>query len=307
MDFRLQHGEHEHAHGARVRLESSARMTRVLILTGSYMVLQVAAGIYTGSLALLADAGHMLTDMGSILLALLAFWFASRPSSVDKTYGYYRSEILAGLVNGIALVGVSLLILYEAWQRLSDPPRVMSGPVLVVALAGLAVNLASARILHGTAQQSLNVKAAYLEVLSDLLATLGVIAAALIMMATGWYLADPIISGLIGLMILPRTWGLLSECTNILMEGAPGHIDLMGLRAAMLKVPGVVDVHDIHVWTITSGRDAMSAHVTIDSDSSPEAVLTRITEIAQHDFGIHHTTTQVEQVQCKGQATPGCN
>jgi cobalt-zinc-cadmium efflux system protein len=282
-------------------------MKMVLALTGAYMVVQVVAGLYTGSLALLADAGHLLTDIGSLILALLAFWFSARPSTPGKTYGYYRSEILAGLVNGVLLVGISIFILYESWHRLANPPAVVGGPMLAVALLGLVVNLICARMLHEGAGHSLNVKAAYLEVMSDLLATLGVIAAAAIMLVTKWYLADPIISGLIGLMILPRTWGLLSECTNILMEGAPGHIDIEKLREEMLAVPGVVDVHDIHVWTITSGLDAMSGHVTIDLESVPDVVLSKITEIAQDDFGIHHTTIQVEQVECKGQSNGTCS
>lgn len=282
-------------------------MRLVLALTGCYMIVQVVAGLYTGSLALLADAGHLLTDIGSIMLALLAFWFSSRPSTAGKTYGYYRSEILAGLINGVLLVGISLFILYEAWKRLNNPPEVMSGPMLAVAIVGLVVNFFSAKLLHQDAGHSLNVKAAYLEVMSDLLATIGVILAAVIMLVTKWYMADPLISGLIGLMILPRTWGLLSECTNILMEGAPGHVDLEALRSAMLKVPGVVDVHDIHVWTITSGLDAMSGHVTIDKDSPPDAVLSHITDIAQDEFGLHHTTIQVEQIECKGQSNGACS
>ncbi len=300
------HDHEGHSHGQKFRQESSSRMRVVLAFTGAYMLIQVVAGLYTGSLALLADAGHLLTDIGSLILALVAFWFSGRPSTPGKTYGYYRSEILAGLLNGVLLIGISIFILYEAWRRFSNPPEVMSGPMLAVAVVGLVVNLISVKLLHQDADHSINVKAAYLEVVSDLLATVGVIIAALIMLFTKWYLADAIVSAAIGLMILPRTWGLLSECTHILMEGAPGHIDLEKLRFAMLTVPGVVDVHDIHVWSITSGLDAMSGHVAIAQDSEPDEVLSRLTELAQGEFGIHHTTIQVEQIECKGQTNGSC-
>lgn len=291
---------HEHAHRTTgLRAQNTSAMLTVLGLTGGYMIVEVAAALYTGSLALLADAGHMLGDVAALVLALLAFWFASQPPNLIKTYGYYRTEIFAGLINGVVLVGISLFLLYEAYRRMSAPPEVMSGPMLAVALVGLVVNLVAVKLLNSGAEKSLNVKAAYLEVLSDLLATIGVIVASLIMLTTGWYLADPIISGAIGLMILPRTWGVLSECTNILMEGAPGHVDLGALREAMLKVKGVIEVHDIHVWTITSGLDAMSGHVTIDEESAPDMVLLEITRIAEDQFGLHHTTVQVEQAECK--------
>jgi len=289
-----------HDHSAHeLRSKSKTKLLLVLSLTGVYMIVEVVAALYTGSLALLADAGHMLSDVAALVLALLAIWFSSRPATPGKSYGYYRTEILAGLINGVLLVAVSLGILWEAYRRFADPPQVMSMPVLIVALIGLVINLVSARLLSQSASQSINVKAAYLEVLSDLLATVGVIVSAIIIMVSGWYLADPLISALIGIMILPRTWMLLTECTNILMEGTPGHINLSELRQAILKVPGVLDVHDIHVWTITSGMDAMSSHVAIDAASAADQVLAQITHIAQEDFGIHHTTTQVEQVACK--------
>lgn len=278
---------------------------QVLWLTGAYLVVEVWAGFYTKSLALIADAGHMLTDVASICLALLAFWFSSRPATQEKTYGYYRSEILAGLVNGVCLVGISIYILCEAYQRLSYPKEVLGGPMLVVALIGLVVNLVSMRLLRQGADGSLNIKAAYLEVMSDLLATSGVIVAGVVVMCTKWYAADSLISTLIGLGILPRTWSLLSECTNILMEGAPGHVDIGKLREAMLQVKGVLDVHDIHVWTITSGLDAMSGHVTINGQSPSESVLSEITRVVQDDFGLRHTTIQVE-VECQGQTDESC-
>lgn len=294
------HGQsHAHGHASGFRQESKSRLLIVLYVTAIYMVAEIIGAYYTKSLGLLADAGHMLSDVGSLILALVAIWFASRPPNALKTYGYYRSEILAGLINGALLVGLSVFIFYESYQRLSDPPEVKSVPMLIVALLGLVVNLISFKLLHGVSKDSVNMKAAYLEVMSDLLATVGVIVAALIMLTTGWYMADPIISALIGLMILPRTWNLLKECVNVLMEGTPGHIDLASLRSAMLAVPGVVEMHDLHVWTITSGRDAMSGHVTINKDVPAEGVLSEITRIAQDEFGINHTTFQVEETECK--------
>ncbi|MBX9879131.1 MAG: cation diffusion facilitator family transporter [Candidatus Obscuribacterales bacterium] len=296
------HHSHTHGHGS-FRQESKSRLLIVLYVTAAYMLAEIVGAYYTKSLGLLADAGHMLSDVGSLILALVAIWFGSRPPNPLKTYGYYRSEILAGLINGVLLVGLSVFILFESYQRLSDPPEVKSLPMLVVAVMGLLVNLVAFKLLHGVSKESVNMKAAYLEVMSDLLATVGVIVAAVIMLATGWYMADPIISGLIGLMILPRTWNLLKECTNVLMEGTPGHIDLVKLRNAMLAVPGVVEMHDIHVWTITSGRDAMSGHVTINREVPAENVLSSITRIAQDEFGINHTTFQVEETECKGTDT----
>lgn len=295
-----------HAHLSGMRNESKSKMLMVLGLTSLYMVIEVIAAYYTHSLALMADAGHMLSDVGSILLALLAFWFSARPATPGKTYGYYRSEILAGLINGVLLVGISLFILFESYHRLINPPEVMTAPMLMVALLGLVINLISVKLLGKLAEHSVNVRAAYLEVLGDLLATFAVIIASLIMMFSKWYIADALVSGAIGLLILPRTWLLLTECTNILMEGTPGHINLSDLRQSMLKVPGVVDVHDIHVWTITSGLDAMSGHVTISKEHMADQVLLEITQIAQGQFGIHHTTIQVEQIECKSQGLDSC-
>jgi cobalt-zinc-cadmium efflux system protein len=272
----------------------------VLALTGCYMLVQVLTGLFTGSLAMLADAGHMMGDIGALLLALFALWFSSKPATPDKTYGYYRTEILAGFLTALVLVGISIFILYESYQRINNPPTVMAAPVLFVACIGLIINLFSLKLLKKDAASSVNMKAAYLEVLGDSLATIGVIASSCIILATRWYLADPIVSAVIGLAILPRTWILLSECVNILMEGAPGHVDLSKLRKTMLGVPGVIDVHDIHVWTITSGLDAMSGHVTIDKNAPAETVLTEVTRIMNDDFGLHHTTVQVEQIECKG-------
>jgi cobalt-zinc-cadmium efflux system protein len=299
------HG-HAHGHRANLRADNKSKMLLVLGLTAAFMICEVITGVLTGSLALLADAGHMLGDLGALMLALVAIWFSSKPATQDKTYGYYRSEILAGFFNSLALVGVSLFIMYEAYSRLSNPPQVVGVPVLVVSLIGLVVNITSLRLLESSAKTSLNAKAAYLEVLGDCLATAGVIVSSLVIIFFKWYYADPIISALIALGILPRTWLLLKECTNILMEGTPGHIDLSALRKAIVAVEGVTDVHDIHVWTITSGIDAMSAHVAIDDRAPAEEVLSRVTTIVNDQFGVHHSTIQVEQVDCKARTNDSC-
>jgi cobalt-zinc-cadmium efflux system protein len=289
-------GDHAgHSHGP-TRSKSRSRLTAVLGLTAVLMLAELLAGIYSHSLALMADAGHLLTDVASQALALLAIWFSSKPPTPGKSYGYYRTEILASLINGVVLVGISLFILYEALHRLSSPPAVQAPLMLIVASVGLAVNLLSMRLLHSVAEHSLNVKAAYLELLGDLLASGGVVIAALVITFTHWYIADPLISVMIGVLILPRTWMLLAESTNILMEGTPSHIDVEALHGKLLGVSGVLDVHDIHVWTITSGLDAMSGHVCVARGEAPERVLSDVTRIAQHDFQIQHTTIQVEIV-----------
>ncbi|MBS1952839.1 MAG: cation transporter [Cyanobacteria bacterium SZAS-4] len=296
-----------HSHGPGVghshhdlRNESKKGMLTVLGLTGAFMVIECITGFLTGSLAMFADAGHMLSDVAALLLSLLAVWFASKPATPGKTYGYYRSEILAGFFNALALVVLSLVIVYEAYRRFSAPPEVQGMPVLIVAALGLTMQLVSLAMLKKSADASINSRAAYLEILSDSLASVGVIVSSLIIIFTKWYAADPIISGLIGLAILPRTWLLLSECINILMEGTPGRIDLSSLREAITSVPGVQGVHDVHVWTITSGLDAMSGHILIDSSAPAEEVLTSVTKILNDDFDLHHTTIQVEQLVCKG-------
>lgn len=295
--------ERKHNDFAELRKKNRSAMITVLILTFSYMAIEVVAGLFTGSLALIADAGHMLGDAGALVLALIAIWFAGKSPSEQKTYGYFRSEILAALLNGIVLVGLSLYILFEAYQRFTSPPEILSGPMLVVAFGGLIVNLIGAKLLSASSDNSLNARAAYLEVMGDLLGSIAVIAASLIIMFTGWTLVDPIVSGFIGLMILPRTWKLIKECIHILMEGTPDHINLTKLRNGLMSVKGVINIHDLHVWTITSGRDALSAHVVIDRAADPEKVLEEISTLAQKEFNLQHTTLQIEQTSCKAEGT----
>ncbi len=274
--------------------KSKKRLMFVFILTAFYMLAEAVGGVVTGSLALLADAGHMLTDAGALGLSLLAIRFAERPATAQKTYGFLRAEILAALANATALLLVTVYILFEAWRRFSNPPEVMSWPMLIVASIGLVINVVGTRMLADAAKDSLNVKGAYLEVLSDTLGSLGVIVASLIMMKTGWYLVDPIIGAAIGLFIVPRTWKLLSESVHILMEGTPYGIDLSAVEQKMNSVSGVTGVHDLHVWTITSGVDSLSAHVVVRADTQADAVLRELKRVLEDGFNIGHTTIQLE-------------
>jgi cobalt-zinc-cadmium efflux system protein len=286
-----------HAHAGYTRT-AAARHTRPLAwtlgLTAGFLLIEVAGALWTGSLALLADAGHMLTDVGGLGLALFAIWFAAKPPTPEKTYGYYRVEILAAFVNALVLFGISAFILYEAYHRFLSPPPVLGGPMLVVAVAGLAVNIIGMLLLHGASREGLNLKGAYLELLGDALGSLGVIVAALLLLTTGWHLADPIIGAGIGLFIIPRTWGLLRQAVNILLEGTPPHVDVAEVERAMAGVPGVRQVHDLHVWTLTSGKDAMSGHVLVESLGAGDRILRDLHTVLHERFGIEHTTIQLE-------------
>ena len=287
--------DHSGPHSGSAAGQSRGRLTIVLGLTTAYMVAEVIGGLLTNSLALLADAGHMLTDVLGLSMALLAIRFAQRPATPSKTYGFYRAEILAATANSIVLFGIAAYILYEAWRRFQDPPEINSLPMLAVATGGLIVNLIGVKLLHGGAGESLNVQGAFLEVISDLLGSLGVIVAGVVIYFTGWWLADPIVSVGIGLFILPRTWGLLKSALNVLLEATPSHIDLAKLEAAMCAVPGVTSVHDLHVWTITSGFIAMSGHVLADGRPSAE-VLHELLVLLRARFRIEHATLQVEAI-----------
>lgn len=269
-------------------------------LTFTYFIVEVVGGLLTNSLALLADAAHMLTDVGGLALALFATWISQHPASAAKTYGYYRVEILAALANALILFGVSFYILYEAYRRYQEPPQVNSLPMMIVAAVGLAVNLVGIYNLRRGSKESLNVQGAFLEVVSDTLGSLGVIIAGLIMFFTGWYYADPIFSVLIGLFILPRTWVLMKQAVDVLLEGTPAHIDLSAVKDTMIATPGVADVHDLHVWTITSGMEALSAHVVQAGQNSLEEhqkILELLNTKLKNDFGISHTTIQIESTE----------
>lgn len=270
------------------------RLVLVLCMTGIYLLAEVAGGLLTGSLALLADAGHMLTDIAGLALALIAIQLGERPATPERTYGYYRLEILAAVANSIILIGISLYILWEAYGRFRQPPEVSAGAMLVVAVVGLAVNVIGVLVLRSASGESLNMTGAYYEVVSDFITSVGVIVAALIMIKTGWYYADPIISAAIGLFILPRTWKLLKEGVGVLLEGTPSDVSLAAVRESLKQIPGVLDVHDLHAWSLTSGLNACSAHLVIKDHSVQSEVLTQARIILREEHKLEHSTLELE-------------
>ncbi len=287
-----------HAHSHSPASGNKKKLAFVFGLTLLYLIAEVIGGILTHSLALLADAGHMLTDVAGLGLALFAIKFAERPATPERTYGFYRVEILAAVINAVVLLGISLYVLYEAYGRFRNPPEVQSKAMLLVAAIGLAVNIAGFLILREGSQESLNMKGAYFEVLSDMLTSIGVIIAGAVMWATDWYYADPLISAGIGLFIFPRTWLLLKEAVGVLLEGVPSDVNLTALREAIGKVAGVAGVHDLHVWSLTSGVNALSVHAVLADGATHDEVLAAVRECVTHDFKIAHATVQVESKGC---------
>lgn len=275
------------------------RLALALGLTTSFMLVEVVGGLWTGSLALLADAAHMLTDAGGLALALIAINFAERPATPEKTFGYARFEVLAALTNAVVLLVVAVYILIEAYDRFTNPPEILGTPMLVVAVLGLLVNLISMRLLMAGAEESLNMRGAYLEVMGDMLGSLGVIVAAGVVMWTGWSQADAIIGAGIGLFIVPRTWILLKSAVHILMEGTPPEVDLKLLESKLLEIEGVEAAHDLHVWTITSGLDAMSGHLVITDESRFREILQAAHDLLRDSFGIQKTTIQIEHPELR--------
>jgi cobalt-zinc-cadmium efflux system protein len=281
-------------------MTNQRRLLIVLGLTLGYVVAEVVGGLLTHSLALVADAGHLLTDALGLGLALAALRFAQRPATSAKTFGFYRIEILAALANATLLFAAAAYILYAAWQRLADPPAVDAWPMLVVAVGGVGVTWMGMHLLHEPGAESLNMRGAFLELVSDLLGAVGAVVASIVILTTGWQLADTVVSVVIGVLILPRAWRLLKEVVDVLLEAVPSRISLDELQAAIERVPGVVSVHDIHVWTITSGFVAMSAHVRAAGRPSEE-VLHDILVLLREQFQIEHATLQVESDQHAGQ------
>ncbi len=283
---------HDHDHD--VRAGSGRALGLALALTAGYTVVEVVAGFLTDSLALLADAVHMLSDNVSIALALVAVRLARRPATPQRTYGFKRAEVLAALVNGLALVALAIWILYVAFRRLGDPPDVLGGWMLVVGLLGIGVNLAAGAVLFRARVGSLNVDAAFRHVLADLLGSLGVVVAALVILATGWLEADPVVSILIALLVLASSWSILRDSTSILLEAAPKGIDTSAVGERLARAPGVVEVHDLHIWTITSGFTALSAHVLVGRGEDCHGRRRELEALLRSEFGIEHTTLQVD-------------
>ncbi len=297
---------HRHAEGPGARLERDRRpLWGALAVTAAFLVVEAAGAYFTGSLALLADAGHMLSDVGALALALFAFTIAARPATPERTYGYYRVEVLAALVNAVLLVLIAGYIFWEAYRRLAEPPRVQSLPMLMVAVAGLAANSLSMLLLRHGAAENLNLRGAFLHVLGDVAGSVGAIVAGLVMLLTGWFYADPLVSLLIGALVLYSGWGLLKESVDVLLEATPPGIDLRAVERALLDVPQVVGVHDLHVWTVTSGFLAMSGHLTL-RDQHYEQALLAATDVLRERFGIAHATLQVESPTDEATIHHGC-
>ena len=297
------HSHDDHGDGHRdpshdLRGLSRRSLSFALVLIAGYMVAEIVGGLVSGSLALLADAGHMATDAAAIGLALLAMWIAERAASAERTFGFYRTEILAALLNAIALWIIVAWICFEAYHRFFlEDTHVDGWPVLFVGLGGLVVNIAAAFILHRSSEHSLNAEGAFQHVLADLLGSVGVVISSILIITLGWDLADPIMSIAIGLLILVSSWGLMTKVVHVLLEGTPENIDVYKLCSDIEDLEGVTVVHDVHAWTITSQSDAFTAHVLIDPayGGDKDALLTQMKEIAHGDFGIAHVTIQMEE------------
>ncbi len=290
--------EHEQCDSHDHERSGSTRTLRaVLALVASYMVIEAVAGWLTNSLALLADAGHMLTDAAAIALALFAAWLSRRPSSPQRTYGYHRAEILAALANAAALILIVVFIAWEAWERLESPPPVMGLPMMIVAVVGLAINVVGALILHrGHDSHSLNVQGVFWHVIGDALGSVGAVVAGLLMWWRGWYWADPVVSAAICAIILYGGVKLTIKSVNVLMEASPERLDVADIQLALEALPGVLGVHDLHVWTVTSGRESLSVHVTVEDRAASAETLRCATTILDERFGLDHTTVQIEPV-----------
>jgi cobalt-zinc-cadmium efflux system protein len=287
--------DHSHGSSARAGSRHKGRLVWVFGLVVVFMVVELVAGVLTNSLALLSDAGHMATDALGLAMALAAIVAADRAGrDGQRTFGLYRLEILAALANAVLLFGIAGYVLYEAIRRFQDPPEVLAGPMLIVAILGLAVNLVGWWLLRQGAEESLNVEGAYLEVIADLIGSLGVIAAALIIQFTGWRYADTVFGAAIGLFILPRAWRLGSRALRILVQAAPQGIDLVSLRDRLKSITGVSDVHDLHVWTLTSEMDVASVHLMTPTDADAHSIIDEATGLLRDEFGIAHATLQVE-------------
>ncbi|HEX2428633.1 MAG TPA: cation diffusion facilitator family transporter [Gaiellaceae bacterium] len=280
---------HDHA-----RLESRRALAVALALTASYTVVEVVGGLLTGSLALLADAVHMLSDNVALALALVAVWLATRPETPERTYGYKRAEVLAALANGVLLVALAIWIFVEAVMRLRDPGDVLGGWMLLVALLGIAVNLGAGLVLAGARSGSINVEAAFRHVFADLLGSVGVAVAAVVILTTDWVEADAVVSILIGVLVLASAWSIVRDSTGILLESTPRGLDADALGRRLAGAPGVAEVHDLHVWTITSGFPALSAHVLVRPGEDCHGRRRELERLLRDEFGIEHTTLQVD-------------
>ncbi|WP_081390023.1 cation diffusion facilitator family transporter [Paenibacillus sp. RS8] len=295
------HSDHNHSHGphGHHHFDPSGNkkgLMIALIITVGIMFLEFFGGLVTNSLALLSDSGHMLNDASSLALSLVAVWFATKPASPNKTYGFHRFEILAALLNGVTLFVVAGFIIVEAYGRFFEPPTVASGSMMLIACIGLLANVASAWSLmrKGDVKNNINLRSAYLHVLGDALGSVGAIIAGLVMMIFGWYIADPIISVLVALLILRGAWGIIKHTVHVLMEGTPITVNPSEVKAVLENIEGVINVHDLHIWTITSGLDSLSCHLLINDQEDDQRILQQAIQLIAERFKIQHTTIQIE-------------
>ncbi len=282
--------DHNHSHSH----NPQRLLLIVLALNFVYMFAEAIGGWYANSLALLSDAGHMFADVAALALSLLAARFAARPATPNKTYGYYRMEILAALANGVTLIGVSLLICYEAYHRFYQAEAIQAKIMIPISVGGLLVNIISAKVLHRAHEHDLNLRGAFLHVMGDLLGSLAAIVAGLLILWKGWLWADPVFSVLICVLIVFSSWRLVTEAVNVLLEGTPSHINTAAVEAAMRTVAGVRDIHDLHIWTITSNRHSITAHVIINEGSNSYQILRELRELLSEKFKLSHSTLQME-------------
>jgi len=292
------HG-HGHGHGHAPSADSERRVFWAFLLTAGFMGAEVVGGLISGSLALLADAAHMLTDAAALALAWTAFRMARRPADARRSYGYHRGQVLAAFVNGAVLIAIVLWIFVEAGQRLLDPRPVLGGTMLAVATLGLVVNIVAFVILHGGDRRNLNLRGAAVHVLGDMLGSAAAILGALVILWTGWTPIDPLLSLLVGLLVLRSAWLILSEAAHILLEGTPAEIDPPGLRQALMEdIPDLEDVHHIHAWSLTPDRPLLTLHARVTASADPQATLVRIKQVLANRFGIDHSTVQIECGDC---------
>ncbi|KAA0549913.1 cation transporter [Bacillus sp. BGMRC 2118] len=291
------HDHHGHHHHFEETREGNKKgLFIAFFITTGIMLLEFFGGLITNSLALLSDSGHMLSDASSLLLSLVAIWFSARPATSNKTYGFYRFEILAALFNGITLFIIAGFIVWEAFGRFFSPPTVASGTMILIASIGLGANLLSAWALmrKGDVKNNVNLRSAYLHILGDALGSVGAIIAGIIMLVADWYLADPIISVIVALLILKSAWGVIRHSIHILMEGTPQTIEIEKVKSTLLQIEGILDVHDLHIWSITSGLDTLTCHVLINDSKNSQEILQQAIDLIREKFHIDHTTIQIE-------------
>jgi cobalt-zinc-cadmium efflux system protein len=291
------HGhDHSHDHFDTQREGNKKGLLIALFVTTGIMFAEFFGGLFTNSLALLSDAGHMLSDASSLLLSVVALWIASRPATPKKTFGFYRFEVLAALFNGVTLFVIAGFIVWEAFERFMEPPTVSSGTMILIACIGLGANLISAWSLlrNGDVKENVNVRSAYLHVLGDALGSVGAIVAGIVMMVFGWYIADPIISVIVALLILKSAWGVISHSFHILMEGTPQSVNHEDVKEALESIHGVIDVHDLHIWTITSGLHSLTCHLLVQEDHPSQSILQEAIRTLSDRFHIDHSTIQIE-------------